>query len=121
MDELKLFLIRRSKISADAPVQNEENTQKTGKHVELENILFCNLSDVNYRKLIHLSHESNDVNLKLDSKYKLSRSINSFIQTMKFPNSNYGEKCIPKTLKLQHAREIVRETNELYDHILRNN
>ena len=64
-----------------------------------------------------LTRECDDVLLKLDSKYKLSRSINLLVQTMECPNSNYGRKEIPKTLQLQHARAILRDTNDFSDHI----
>ena len=54
INELKVCFICRSKISDDAPVEEEvlvvdkqeeldESTQKSAKHVELENLLFRNL------------------------------------------------------------------------------
>ena len=79
--------------------------------------MFESLSDQNCRKLIKLSHESDDVQLNLNSKYKLSATIDGLIQKMQFPNTNYGKKNHSKSVHLQNVREILRNKNVLPDHL----
>ena len=85
--------------------------------MEIQNLLFQNLTDKKYRKVIQLSRESDDVKLDLDSKYKLSASIDGLIKKMQFPNTNYGKISIPKSIRLHNVRAMLKNTNVLPNHL----